>query len=84
MNYTPDAFLNLHGAIDRDGGALLPGTCQPKKIDYGKQQPPGFTASCRREGRFQVPYEGEGGKDGLVVACAFDDNIGMWPRYADA
>jgi hypothetical protein len=52
-----------------------------------------YTAGCNKEARFVIPYplpKGKAGRQmesrgaGFLTACAVDDDMGKWPRFASA
>lgn len=91
-----EKFIVLTDEVERQGGARLPGTCQPTRITYVKgvdhvriSQAPLNTTGCRRERRFQIPdiafaHEELPDKAPVTIACATDDRMDLWPRFQHA
>lgn len=85
MNYDPDDFLDLEYAVEATGGIALPDLCEGYWIKYpasrGRAHKRVRSSHCGNHSKFSVPYIGEGGKAGHVIACAVDDDMGAWPRF---
>lgn len=94
MKYDPDEFNALFGAVEQQGGALLPDACTPQDVTYTKPQYAvasvyeAGTCGCRNKSMFVSPYdkgpETTSPGAGFVTACAVCDAMGAWPRYAPA
>lgn len=99
IQYHPDDFLRLAEEVEAQGGVNLPRRCNPRKFKLplpktggGKGWKELFTTGCGQESLFEIPYSLPGGRlgkkmrdrgGGLVVACAVDDDMGKWPRFAN-
>jgi len=99
LQYHPDDFLRLSDEVERQHGTSVPGPHNPRRLrmkatdaDGEERWQDAFTAGCGQETRFLVPYalpQGKLGKAmekrgaGVVEACAVDDDMGKWPRFAN-
>jgi hypothetical protein len=86
-------FIALHDDVEAQGGKLLNGTCKPKTLVYKKGEDHVTTdeggkiqlTGCNRQRRFQIPdlmMAGEAVAPKITVACADDDLMYLWPRFA--
>lgn len=86
MQYRQDEFFRLLEAIELDGGTHLDEAHENvfhTKLtgDHVKGME---VAYCNESALFEIPYEGEDGAVVSIKACAVDDRIGLWPRFAAA
>jgi hypothetical protein len=93
MYYSQNEFFRLMEAIEDQGGEHLDQTHDPiYHTDLAGDNPKvkGFEmVYCGLDVLFEIPYEGldkNGDEIGVqpITACAVDDWIGRWPRFAHA
>lgn len=100
MLYHPSDFQRLAEEVENQGGTSLPGPHNPRKLTMklpdakGEQRwQDAFTTGCQQEAQFLVPYDlpdtrlgkaMEKRGAGIVQVCAVDDDMGKWPRFANA
>lgn len=95
--YHPDDFIRLTETVEQQGGARLEEACVPSMFKLKVPDHSGdmrwkrfHTSGCRNHSRFVVQYDpGEEVSEthpsgGLMTACAVDDDMGKWPRFAHA
>ena len=89
MYYNRDEFFRLMEAIEEQGGDHLDEIHEhvyiPDLINNSGRK--GIEAlNCGASALFEIPYEsvGEHGMLTTAKACAVDDRLGLWPRFAAA
>lgn len=89
MKYTLSEFTALIEAVEDAGGEHLDENHTKvwfnEWVGPNKQQPQPVGNNCGQEALFHIPYksiDAEHGEINLVKACAADDDIGKWPRFA--
>jgi hypothetical protein len=81
-------YLRLLDEIETQGGKHLSTTCKSRKLDdLSRPMDPVYTQGCGQQRRVEIPdqifaTDTEDLKAGVTIACATDDRVDLWPRFA--